>query len=75
VGEVVHRREILPLGVKLSPDGGEVLCSPLPSSKLYKECSPLGMNEGVTIPPRGQSSPLGENFTHDVKNWPLQVYR
>jgi hypothetical protein len=24
-----------------------------------RECSPLGVNEGVKIPPRGQTSPLG----------------
>jgi hypothetical protein len=26
------------------------------------ECSPLGVNEGVNIPPRGQISPLGVKF-------------
>jgi hypothetical protein len=28
-----------------------------------KECSPLGVNEGVNIQPRGQISPLGAKFT------------
>jgi hypothetical protein len=28
-----------------------------------RECSPLGVNEGVNIPPRGQISPLGAKFT------------
>jgi hypothetical protein len=27
-----------------------------------RECSPLGVNKGVNIPPRGQSSPLGAKF-------------
>jgi hypothetical protein len=28
-----------------------------------KECSPLGVNEGVNFTPRGQISPLGVKFT------------
>jgi hypothetical protein len=28
-----------------------------------RECSPLGVNEGVNIPPRGQITPLGAKFT------------
>jgi hypothetical protein len=31
----------------------------------------MGVDEGVNIPPRGQSSPLGPN--HVVKNWPLRA--
>jgi hypothetical protein len=50
------RGEFCPLGVKLSP-GGEILCSPFHSSKSI-ECSPMGVNEGVNIPRRGQSSTL-----------------
>jgi hypothetical protein len=61
------RREICPLGVKLS-HGGEIL-SALPT---VESVHPLGVNEGVNIPPRGQSSPLGAN--HAVKKrsqWPF----
>jgi hypothetical protein len=58
--------------VKLSP-GGELLCSPLHTSKVNsKECSPLGVNEGVNIPPRGQSSPLWARG--EVKNGPLKRF-
>jgi hypothetical protein len=48
-------------GVKLSP-GGEILFCP---SVLLNsgECSSLGVNEGVNISPRGQSSPLVAKFT------------
>jgi hypothetical protein len=34
-----------------------------------RECSPLGLNEGVNIPPRGKISPLGARG--EVKNGPL----
>jgi hypothetical protein len=35
-----------------------------PSTLLNnKECSPLGVNEGVNFTPRGQISPLGAKFT------------
>jgi hypothetical protein len=44
------RGELCPLGVK---------CSVRPSILLNsRECSPLGVNEGVNISPRGQISPL-----------------
>jgi hypothetical protein len=50
-GEVVHQGWNYPLELKFS------VC---PSIFLkWRECSPLGVNEGVNIPPRGQSSPLG----------------
>jgi hypothetical protein len=50
-----------PLGVKSSP-GGEIVCLPLQFFYVNcRECSPLGVNEGVNIPPRGQNSPLGAN--------------
>jgi hypothetical protein len=48
--------EFCPLGVKLSP-GVEILLSILLNSR---ECSPLGLSEGVNIPPRGQISPLSD---------------
>jgi hypothetical protein len=62
------RGEFCPQGVKLSP-GGEILCSPLHSSTHSRECSPLGVNEGVNIPPRGRISPLGARG--EVTNGPL----
>jgi hypothetical protein len=51
-----------------------------------RECTPLGVNKGVNIPPRGQVSPLGAKFTprgqlhpwgptHVVKNWPMAAKR
>jgi hypothetical protein len=49
-----------PLGMKFS-----VCLSILLNSR---ECSPLGVNEGVSIPPKGQSSPLGAGGK--VKNGP-----
>jgi hypothetical protein len=57
------RDEFCPLGgVKLSPG--------LKFSYLFlhssKQCSPLGVNEGVNILPRGQFSPLGARG--EVKN-------
>jgi hypothetical protein len=55
------RGKLWPLGVNLSP-GVEILCSPLHSPNS-RECSPLGVNEGVKISPRGQSSPLVAKFT------------
>jgi hypothetical protein len=67
---------IFPLGVKLSPGGGNSLFAP-PFSQTV-ECSPLGVNEGVNIPPRGQSSPLrgqvhpwGAKFTPEGPSSPL----
>jgi hypothetical protein len=66
-----------PLGANFDPRGGVVpwgWCYPLgvkssvhPSILLNsRECSPLGVNEGVNISPRRQISPLGVNFTQ----WP-----
>jgi hypothetical protein len=53
-GEVVPQGWIL--GVKLSPG---VKFSVRPSILLNSgECSPLGVNGGVNIPPRGQISPM-----------------
>jgi hypothetical protein len=52
-----------PLGVKFS------VC---PSILLNnRECSPLGVNEGVNIPPRGPISPLGAKFNPrgEVYSW------
>jgi hypothetical protein len=37
-----------------------------------RKCSPLGVNEGVNISPRGQSSPLGAKG--EVKNGPLDSF-
>jgi hypothetical protein len=56
-------------GVKLSPQGwGPSVC---PFILLKgRVCSPLRVNEGVITPPRDQSSPLGANLAHVVKNWP-----
>jgi hypothetical protein len=70
--------------MNLVPPGAKTLCSPLRSSKHVRVFSPLELNERVNNPPRGQSSPLGANFTprgklhpwaptHVVKNW-LQVH-
>jgi hypothetical protein len=42
------------LGVKFSVRPSILLNS--------RECSPLGVNKGVYIPPRGQISPLGTKF-------------
>jgi hypothetical protein len=55
-----------PLGVKYSVRPSIILNS--------RECSPLGVNEGVNIPPRGQISPLGAKFNPrgEVKNGPLK---
>jgi hypothetical protein len=56
--------------VKLSP-GGEIV-SVRPSIILNnRECSPLGVNEGVNIPPRGPNLPLG--VWGEVKNDPQMV--
>jgi hypothetical protein len=53
------------LGVRLSPG---VKFSVRPSILLNStECSPLGVNEGVSIPPREQSSSLGVKFTMLLK--------
>jgi hypothetical protein len=38
---------------------------------LIIECSPLGVNEGVIIPPRGQILPLGAKFTPRGEVLPL----
>jgi hypothetical protein len=53
-----------PLGVKFSVRPYIILNS--------RECSPVGVNEGVNIPPRGQISPLGVKVTPrgEVKNGP-----
>jgi hypothetical protein len=48
-GEVVPQRWIRPLGVKLSP-GGEILCSPLHSSKQYRVFTPGGERRGELHP-------------------------
>jgi hypothetical protein len=40
-----------------------VKLSPFSILLSSRECSPLGVNEGVNIPPRVQISPLGANFT------------
>jgi hypothetical protein len=56
-----------PLGVKFS------VCSSILLNS--RECSPLGVNEGVNIPPRGHISSMGAKFTPgargEVKNGPL----
>jgi hypothetical protein len=62
------RGKLCPLGVKLDPGGWR--SSVCPSILLnIRECSPLRVNVGVSIPPGGQLYPWGQ--THDVKNWPL----
>jgi hypothetical protein len=48
-----------PLGVKFSVHPSILLNN--------RECSPLGVNEGVKISPRGQISPLGVKFTAGVQ--------
>jgi hypothetical protein len=60
-GEVVPKGQFNPLGVKLSPVCPSILLN-------SRECSPLGVNEGLNIPPRGQISPLG--VRGEVKNGP-----
>jgi hypothetical protein len=60
-GEFVPWGCCYPLGVKFS-----VCLSILLNNR---ECSPLGVNEGMNIPPRGQISPLGARC--EVKNGPL----
>jgi hypothetical protein len=52
--------EFVPRGWILSP-GGEVVCSPLHSSKKWRVFTPGGWRRGV--PPRGQILPLGAKFT------------
>jgi hypothetical protein len=62
--EVVPQVLILSLGVKFSVR---------PSILLnIRECSPLGVNKRVKIPPRGQISTLGAKG--EVKNGPLFHY-
>jgi hypothetical protein len=64
------RGEFCPLGVKLSR--GEIQFSVCPFIFLNsRECSPLGVNEGVKIPPRGLISPLSARG--EVKNGPLKL--
>jgi hypothetical protein len=49
-----------------------VILSICPSTLLNSRvCSPLGVNKGVNIPPRGQISPLGAKFTprDEVHPW------
>jgi hypothetical protein len=63
-----------PLGVKFSVRPSILLNS--------RECSPLGVNEGVNTTPRGQISPLGTTLTlgwssplrarREVKNGPIK---
>jgi hypothetical protein len=55
------RSEFCPLGQGWSYPLGEILCSTLHSLNSIK-CFPLGVNEGVNIHPREQSSPLVEKF-------------
>jgi hypothetical protein len=59
------RGEFVPQGWILSP-GGEILCSPLHSSKQLSDY-PLGVN----IPPRGQNFTPGAKFTPrgEVRPW------
>jgi hypothetical protein len=55
-----------PPGAKLSP-GGEILCSPLHSSKQDRVFTPGGERRSE-LPPRGQISPLGPGARGEVKN-------
>jgi hypothetical protein len=66
-----HQGKVVPQGLTLSP---KVKFSVRPSILLNsRECSPLGVNEGMNIPPGdkfhpwGPSSPLGANFTPHVR--------
>jgi hypothetical protein len=57
--------EFCPLGVKLSPG---VKFSVRPSILLNRrECSPLGVIEGVNVHPSGKIPPLGTKFTPRAK--------
>jgi hypothetical protein len=68
-GKLLCQVRSCPMGVKLSPG---VKFSVRPSILLYsRECSPLGVNQVVNIPPRGQIAPLGARG--EVKNGP-RVY-
>jgi hypothetical protein len=55
------RGEFCPPRGEFFTSGGEILCSPVHSSK-QKRVLPPGGNKGVNIPPRGQSSPLGDSL-------------
>jgi hypothetical protein len=44
------------------------VCPSIPLNS--RQCSSLGVNEGVNIPPRGQISPLGAKLTPRVKLTP-----
>jgi hypothetical protein len=54
--------EIGPLGVKLLPKDEDPLLAPFVLLNI-REFSPLRVNEGVNNTLRGQSLPLGKNFT------------
>jgi hypothetical protein len=56
------RGEVIPWGVKFSVCPSILLNS--------RKCSPLGVNEGVNIPPRGQILPL--EARGEVKNSPQE---
>jgi hypothetical protein len=66
-GEVIPWGWSYPLGVKFSARPSIILNS--------RDCSPLGVNKGVNIPPRGQITPLGPisplGARGEVKNGPL----
>jgi hypothetical protein len=61
-GEVVLWGWSYPLGVKFSVCPSILLNS--------RECSPLGVNEGVNIPPRGEHSPRGQISPQGAKLTP-----
>jgi hypothetical protein len=69
-GEVIPQGRSYSPGVKLSPrdevipQGWRPSVCPFVLLKIIV-CSPLGVNKGVNIPPRGQSS-----CSNIVKNWP-----
>jgi hypothetical protein len=65
-GEVVPQEWILSPRGEVIPWGWNSVCPSILLNSIV--WSPLGVNDGVNIPPRGQSSPLGAN--HDVKTWP-----
>jgi hypothetical protein len=63
-----------PLGESFDPQGWSyslgVKFIVRPSILLNsRECSPLGVNLGVNISPRGQSSPLGVKVTPGGQGW------
>jgi hypothetical protein len=75
VFNLTPRVEIGPQEVKFFPRGEVISQGWRPSVRPFvlltiRECAPLGVNEGVNNPPRGQSSPQGAKFTPGGKVHP-----